>query len=99
MGSDICMNSIIKELWYGNVRPREDCRPQTEEYTNLLEYMLRHKAELYNTFNHSQFEVFEKLESCTTEYVSLSEEALFAYAYRLGTRTAMEALLERFNVE
>ena len=93
------MIDIAKELWYGNVRPREDCRPRTEEYTNLLEYMLRHKTELYNTLNDSQLDVFDKLESCITEYIRLSEEALFAYAYRLGIRTAMEALLERFNIE
>ena len=90
---------ITKELWRGNVRPQEDCRPQTEEYTNLLEYILRHKTELYNTLSDSQLDVFDKLESCITEYVRLSEEELFAYAYRLGIRTAMEALLERFNIE
>ena len=90
---------ITTELWRGNVKPREDCRPQTEEYTNLLEYMLRHKTELHNPLNDSQLDVFDKLESCITEYVRLSEEALFAYAYRLGIRTAMEALLERFNIE
>ena len=93
------MIDIAKELWHGNVSPQEDCRTQNEEFTHLLEYILRHKTELYNTLNDSQLEVFDKLESCTNEYVRLSEEALFVYAYRLGMRTAMEALLERFNLD
>ena len=93
------MIDIAKELWHGNVNPQEDCRPQTEEYSNLLEYMLRHKTELQNTLNDSQLETFDKLESCIAEYVRIGEEALFAYAYRLGMRTAMEALLERFNLD
>ena len=93
------MKEITKELWHGTVRPKTDCRPQTEEYNQLLEYVLRHKSALSTTLNDAQLEVFDKLESCATEYVRLSEEAIFTYAYRLGIRTAMEALQEDFNIE
>ena len=93
------MLEITKELWNGNVRPKENCRPQTEEYTHLLEYILRHKTDLCSTLTESQLEIFNKFDSCVSEYIELNEESLFAYAYRLGMRTAMEALLERFQIE
>ena len=52
-----------------------------------------------NRLTNEQLEVFDKLECCITEYISLNEEAIFSYAYRLGMRTAMEVIQENFNLE
>ena len=90
---------ITKELWYGNIVPQTDCRPQTEEFKQLTEYILRHKSDLTISLSKEQLEVFDKLETCVTEYISISEAELFTYAYHLGMRTTMEALHNKFNLE
>ena len=93
------MREITKEIWHGNIVPQTDCRPQTEEFKQLTEYILRHKSDLTISLTNEQLEVFDKLEDCVTEYVSISEEAIFSYAFHLGMRTALEALQNNFNLE
>jgi len=36
------MESIIKELWHGNIIPGEDSRTNSKEMKELLGYMARH---------------------------------------------------------
>ena len=36
------MESIIKELWHGNIIPQEDSRTNSKEMKKLLGYMVRH---------------------------------------------------------
>ena len=84
------MKSMIKELWHGNINPQEDSRNNSPEMKELMEYMARHHDDLLKSMTDEQKEVFEKFEDCWGEYASLSDEALFEYAFRLGVRLAME---------
>ena len=93
------MREITKEIWHGNIVPQTDCRPQTDEFKQLTEYILRHKSDLTISLTNEQLEVFDKLEECVTEYISISEAELCTYAYHLGMRTALEALQNNFNLE
>lgn len=36
------MESIIKELWHGNIIPQENSRTNSKEMKELLGYMTRH---------------------------------------------------------
>ena len=36
------MESIIKELWHGNIVPQEDSRTNSKEMKELLGYIARH---------------------------------------------------------
>ena len=36
------MESIIKELWHGNIIPQDDSRTKPKEMKKLLGYMARH---------------------------------------------------------
>ena len=40
------MNSMIQELWHGNIIPQEDSRTNSKEMKELLGYMSRHHEEL-----------------------------------------------------
>ena len=84
------MNNPIKELWYGNIVPQEDSRQNTPEMKQLLEYISRHNTDLLKTMTDEQKEIFQKFHDCWSEYASLSDEALFEYAFRLGARLVME---------
>ena len=86
------MESIIKELWHGNIIPQDDSRNNSPEMKKLIEYMSRHHDDLLKTMTDEQKETFVKFDDCWSEYASLAEEAIFAYAFRLGMRIAIETL-------
>ena len=78
------MESIIKELWHGNIIPQEDSRTNSKEMKELLGYMARHHEDLEKSFTDEQKETFEKFHECWSDYMSLAEEAMFTYAFKLG---------------
>lgn len=61
----------------------------------LLGYMERHHEDLEKSFSDEQKEIFEKFHNCWTEYASLSEEAVFTYAFKLGAKLMIETLMEK----
>ena len=83
------MNSI-EELWHGNIVPQEDSRTNTKAMKELLGYMAKHHEELESGFTDEQRETFEKFQDYYGEYMSLAEEAIFEYAFKLGARLTME---------
>ena len=88
------MKSIINELWHGNIVPQEDSRNNTNEMKELLSYMARHNEDLGKTLTDEQKEIFQKFHDCWDEYVTLSEAAIFEYAFKLGMQIAIETLTE-----
>ncbi len=80
----------MKSIWRGNVMPNEDSRHNTPEMKQLLEYIHRHNDDLLKTMTDEQKEIFEKFQDCRSEHASLSDEALFEYAFKIGARLAME---------
>ena len=63
------MNSIIQELWHGNIVPQEDSRTNnSKEMKELLGYMSRHHEDLEKSFTNEQKEIFEKFHDCWSEY-------------------------------
>ena len=89
------MRETIEELWHGNIIPQEDSRTNSPEMKELLSYMARHHEDLEKSFTDEQKEIFEKFHDCWSEYASLAEEAIFAYAFKLGGRLMLETLLEQ----
>ena len=53
------MESIIKELWHGNIIPQEDSRTNSPEMKELLSYMVRHHEALEKSLTDEQKEIFE----------------------------------------
>ena len=87
------MESIIKELWHGNIIPQEDSRIHSKEMKELLEHIARHHEDLEKSFTDKQKEIFEKFHDCWSEYASLSEAAIFEYAFRLGMQITLDGIL------
>ena len=86
------MESIIKELWHGNICPQTDSRNNSPQMKELMEYMARHHDDLLKTISDEQKEIFGKFDDCWSEYTSLSESAIFEYAFKLGMHMAIETL-------
>ena len=74
--------------------PPEDSRHNTPEMKQLLKYISRHNDDLLKTMTDEQKEIFEKFHDCWSEYASLSDEALFEYAFKLGAQLMLETLLQ-----
>ena len=88
------MRSIINELWHGNIIPQEDNRTNTKEMKELLGYIARHNEDLEKSLTDDQKVIFLKFHDCCDEYVTLSEAAIFEYAFKLGMQIAIETLTE-----
>jgi len=88
------MNSMIQELWHGNIIPQEDSRTNFKEMKELLDYMSWHHEDREKSFTDEQKEIFEKFHDCWSEYMSLSEAAIFEYAFKLGARLMAEVMRE-----
>ena len=58
------MNSIIQELWHGNIIPQEDSRNNSKEAKELMGYMARHHDDLLKTMTDEQKAIFEKFTDC-----------------------------------
>ena len=82
--------NVIKGLWYGNIIPQEDSRTNSKEMKELLGCMAKHHEELENSFTKEQNETFEKFQDAWAEYISLGEEAIFEYAFKLGAQMMLE---------
>ena len=87
------MKGTIEKLWHGNIIPQEDSRTNSLEMKELLSYMAKHHEDLEKSFTDEQKETFEKFHDCWSEYMSLAEEAIFTYAFRLGMRIALDSML------
>ena len=87
------MKSIINELWHGNIIPQEDSRTNSNEMKELLNYMARHHEDLEKSFTDNQKETFEKFHDCFSEYMGLTEAAIFEYAFKFGIQIVVNALL------
>lgn len=88
------MNSMIQELWNGNIIPQEDSRTNSKEMKEVLSYVSRHHEDLEKSFTDAQKEIFEKFHDCWSEYTSLAEAAIFEYAFKLGARLMLDVMCE-----
>lgn len=86
------MKNILGELWRGNISPQENCRINTPEMKQLMDYMARHHDDLLKRLSDEQRDIFERFDDCWSEYASLAEEAIFVYAFRLGAQVTLDAL-------
>ena len=84
---------IIKELWYGNVAPFEQCTRGDKQLKELLKLVARNKEELDVSLTDKQKETLEKFEENLNEMHGIAERDAFSYGLRLGIRLMAEAHL------
>ena len=84
---------IIKELWYGNVAPFEQCTRGDKQLKELLKLMARNKEELDGTLTEKQKEIFKKFEENMNEMHGIAERDAFSYGFRLGVQLTKDTQL------
>ena len=85
--------SILEELYYGNVCPCTDCRSTSNETDELMSYLAAHHKTLSDGLTEKQKETLGKFDDCQYELIDINERELFVYAFKLGMRFAVEALV------
>jgi len=86
------MDSVLHELWYGNITPYADAVPESDEVNDMKELVSTHYDNLVEILNEHQNELLEKLLNCDSELTGMRERDIFRYAFRLGSRIAIEVM-------
>ena len=86
------MQSIIEELYYGNVLPFERRMPKSDEYSHIMKLLTRNEEELLKTLTEAQKETFEKFKANAAEVNGIDEATTFAIGFKLGVRLIAEAM-------
>ena len=87
------MESIIAELFYGNITPSERSYCKTGEYAHILQLVTRNEEKLTETLSEPQKETFEKFKDGTSELSSMTEVTAFTIGFKLGLRLTAEAFI------
>ena len=87
------MESIIAELFYGNIIPSERSFRKVGEYAHVLQLVTRNEEKLTQTLTESQKETFEKFKDGTSELNGMTEVTAFTLGFKLGLRLTAEAFI------
>ena len=87
------MESIIEELYYGNITPSERSYCKTGEYAHILQLVTRNEEKLTETLSEAQKETFEKFKDGTSELSSMTEVTAFTIGFKLGLRLTAETFI------
>ena len=87
------MESIIEELYYGNITPVERSFRRTGEYAHILQLVTQNEEKLTETLTEAQKETFEKFKDTTSELSGMTEVTAFTIGFKLGLRLTAEALV------
>ena len=87
------MESIIAELFYGNITPSERSYCKTGEYAHILQLVTRNEEKLTETLSEAQKETFEMFKDGTSELSSMTEVTAFTIGFKLGLRLTAEAFI------
>ena len=84
------MESIIEELFYGNIIPSERSFRKVGEYAHVLQLVTRNEEKLTQTLTEAQKETFEKFKDGTSELNGITEVT----AFTLGGATTLHTRRE-----
>ena len=87
------MESIIEELFYGNIIPSEGSFRKAGEYAHILQLVTRNEEELTETLTEAQKVTFEKFKDGTSELNGMTEVTAFTLGFKLGLRLTAEAFI------
>ena len=86
------MKSVLKELWYGNIYPSEDCYKLTPETKKLNGELAEYHEVLNKSLAKEQNEDLEKFTNTLSELTDVNVREAFVYGFRLGLKIAVECM-------
>ena len=86
------MKETIRDLWYGNLTPLENCEKGRKDLRKLVGLIARNEERLNSGLKEGQKEFFEKYRDCVEEYNSKLQENAFYEGLSLGIKIMTLAL-------
>lgn len=85
------MKDTIRELWYGNINPVEECGSDNKKINHLLMLMERNRIDLSAELNEKQKALFQKFIDCSDEYAFDNAAQAFIDGFSLACKLMAEA--------
>lgn len=85
---------LLKEFWYGNIKPTECDTSSGREYKKLQEPIYRNEEKLKATMTDEQKALFEKYTDCVREFQTITDCLIFQNGFKLGVRMMLEIMEE-----
>ena len=87
------MESVLEELWYGNIYPSENCYKLTSETKKLNREVGEYHEALNRLLTEEQNEELEKFTNTLSELTDVNVRKAFVYGFRLGLKIAIEGMI------
>ena len=84
--------TVLENLWYGNINPREVILQDDKRFKSLLSLMGKNREKLTGSFTDKQKELLEKYDDVINEMHSLAEVESVTCSFSLGIRLMMESI-------
>ena len=91
------MDSIISELYYGNIRPVEQMGKLTPEAKAILNRLHENEDKLEESLNEQEKALLHAIQDDRLEATCIIQEKRFREAFTLGARLASEMLTGELN--
>lgn len=85
---------LLKEFWYGNIKPTEYDTSACKEYKEALRLITRNEEKLQATMTDEQKELFSRYTDAVCEYQTMTECLLFQNSFKLGAKMMLEVMEE-----
>ena len=86
------MQSLIEEMYYGNLCPMDRTIVKGGRYAHVLSLIRRHEEILLKSFTEEQKDTWEKYDGCISELNGINEVEVFRLGFRIGFRLCCEAM-------
>ena len=93
------MDSIINELYYGNIRPVEQMGRLTPEAKAILKRLHENEDKLEQSLNEQEKTILHSIQDDRLEFATIVEEKRFREAFTLGARLAIEMLTGKLDTQ
>jgi hypothetical protein len=89
------MQSVLEELYYGNIRPDARCYGQDSPFAQAARLKQRNLEKLMDTLNDSEKELFEKYSDAQADLEEITRYDTFTYALKFGILLMTEVFMEK----
>jgi len=86
------MNSVIRELWNGNLQPCVEYTKENYEINGIISLLQKNGEELNDLLNNDQQKLFAMYNKKMELYISLLAEQAFYDGFKMGYKFTTEAL-------
>lgn len=81
--------SVLRDLWYGNLRPSEN-RKISKEEKNLIKSIAMHQEKLFAALKGNDLAIFKEYIEHNEKYASLAERQAFEIGFKLALKLLTE---------